>query len=156
MSAKWQRRSQTSVWKRRRSPRLSLHEWIRSVAWPWGESEELALWLQFFRWFPALLAVGGVVLSLWGWRLHGLQHDASWGPMQKRLWAEVCDAGDLEVAQHGDVCLDNIFYCCHNDTRLFRSLSTLTVYAAKRIVLWCPCYQCFTLPGKLFGVYDRS
>lgn len=119
MSAKWQRRSQTSVWKRKRSPRPSLHAWIRSVAWPWGESEELAVWLLFFQWLPAFLAAGGVVLALWGWRLNGLQHDANWGPLQKRLWAEVCNAGDLEVAQHGDV--------CPSQSLLLASVSTLMV-----------------------------
>ena len=104
MSAKWQRRSGTSVWRRRRSPRMQLHAWIRSVAWPWGESEELELWLILFRWLPAMSAAGGVVVALWGFGLHGLEHDEAWGAMHKRLWAEVCNAGDLEAARHGDVC----------------------------------------------------
>ena len=50
--------------RRRRKKPWTLHQFMRAMAWPIGESAELELWLCLFRWLPALMFTSSLCILL--------------------------------------------------------------------------------------------
>lgn len=112
--ADWQRRSRTSL-KRRRTQRTERIRWtgvLRRIAWPIGEEQELRLWGETLRYTPLMvmaldLAMGVVWAASTAPGFPGPrgQREEAWGgwvEVGEFLWSHFC--GDLSRTPPAAVC----------------------------------------------------
>lgn len=76
---------------KRKRRQLSLGQWTRSIAWPFGEEAEIALWLQVIGFVPTLMLLAGVGLLFSSVVAFGCEEH----PLQ-----ELAHAGDSALVYH--------------------------------------------------------
>lgn len=63
MAVKYRDRYKTSVARRRNQRQMTNTEFIRTIAWPFGESEEITVWIAMCSYVPVFLLLASSIVT---------------------------------------------------------------------------------------------